>query len=129
MLLSGQESIDLVPSYLLLGKASIGNRVLSKIKNTGLKQYIQAEEYLSLAKWAILKVQDCDAEVQGLLHRNIGLLYLSQGNYDDALQELALDVSFDTMTVLIKKVYYHSNANNPEHISGNLITQKRSLTR
>ena len=80
-MLSGQESIDLVPTYLLLGKASIG-----------LKQYSQAEEYLSMEKWALLKVKDCSQEIRGLLHRNIGLLYLSKGNYEDALKETALDV-------------------------------------
>jgi hypothetical protein len=32
MALSGQDSIDLVPSYLLLGKASIGNSILFKFK-------------------------------------------------------------------------------------------------
>eukprot|EP00842_Homolaphlyctis_polyrhiza_P001117 jgi/Hompol1/2005/HPOL_005309-RA len=46
---SGPSSIDLVPSYLLLGEASIG-----------LKQYKQAEDYLSLAKWAILKADHCE---------------------------------------------------------------------
>ena len=80
-LLSGQESIDLVPTYLLLGKASVG-----------LKQYTQAEEYLSLAKWAILKVHECSHEIRGLLHRNIGLIYVAKGNYEEALKELALDV-------------------------------------
>jgi tetratricopeptide (TPR) repeat protein len=94
MSLSGQNSIDLVPSYLLLGKASIG-----------LKKYNQAEEYLTLAKWAILKVSDCHPGMRGLLHRNIGLLNFSRGNYEDALQHLSLDV------------YYHSIAYNPEHIS------------
>jgi tetratricopeptide (TPR) repeat protein len=80
-MLSGHESIDLVPTYLLLGKASIG-----------LKQYSQAEEYLSMAKWALLKLKDFSQEIRGLLHRNIGLLYLSKGNYEDALKETALDV-------------------------------------
>jgi hypothetical protein len=71
-----------------------------------LKQYSQAQEYLSLAKWAILKTPNCDPSVKGALHRNIGLLYLSQGHFENALNELALDV------------YYHSVAHSPEHISG-----------
>lgn len=104
MLLSGQESIDLVPTYLLLGKASIG-----------LKQYAQAEEYLSMAKWAILKVKDCSQEIRGLLHRNIGLLYLAKANYKDALKETALDVCFLSFDF---KVYYHSISHDPDHISG-----------
>ena len=70
-----------------MGKASIGH-----------KQYTQAEEYLSLAKWAILKVKECSHEIRGRLHRNISLLYIAKGNYDDALKELALDVTLSTIT-------------------------------
>lgn len=90
----GQNSIELVPSYLLLGEASIG-----------LKQYSQAEDYLSLAKWAILKAQTCQNGIRSQLHRNFGLLYASQGNYDEALIQLAQDI------------YYSSLDHGPEHIS------------
>ncbi|KAI8924410.1 hypothetical protein BC831DRAFT_465792 [Entophlyctis helioformis] len=91
---AGPSSIDLVPSYLLLGEASIG-----------LKQYKQAEDYLSLAKWAILKADHCENSVRSQLHRNFGLLYASQGDYEKALNQLALDV------------YYISVAKNPEDIA------------
>lgn len=78
----GHDSIQLVPSYLLLGESSIG-----------LKQYKQAEDYLSLAKWAVLKVESaCHPTIRAQLHRNLGMLYSSKGNYEDALQELAHDV-------------------------------------
>ncbi|KAH6565725.1 hypothetical protein BASA61_010069 [Batrachochytrium salamandrivorans] len=91
---SGANSIDLVPSYLLLGKASIG-----------LKQYKQAEGYLSQANWAILKAESCEDTVRAQLHRNFGLLYASQGQYDKALGQLAQDI------------YYISLSKGPEHIS------------
>ncbi|KAJ3290349.1 Zinc finger MYND domain-containing protein 12 [Rhizoclosmatium sp. JEL0117] len=90
----GQDSIQLVPSYLLLGEASIG-----------LKQYPQAEDYLSLAKWAILKVPDCEHRIRSQMHRNFGLLYASLGKYDDALAQLSQDI------------YYASLVKGPEHIS------------
>ncbi|KAJ3041219.1 Zinc finger MYND domain-containing protein 12 [Rhizophlyctis rosea] len=99
----GQNSIELVPSYLLLGEASIG-----------LKQYDQAEDYLSLAKWAVLKAdQDAasrggkgaaDEMVRSQLCRNFGLLYASQGKEGEALESLALDI------------YYSSLGKGPEHI-------------
>lgn len=81
--LFGQASIDLVPSYLLLGEASIG-----------LGRYQQAEEYLSLAKFAILKKPDCAYSLRSQLHRNFGRLYSSQGKYDEALQQLANDIYY-----------------------------------
>ena len=58
----------------------------------GLKQYEQAETYLSHAKWAILKADHCENAVRSQLHRNFGLLYASQGSYDKALYQLAMDV-------------------------------------
>ncbi|KAI8802818.1 hypothetical protein BJ742DRAFT_858025 [Cladochytrium replicatum] len=89
----GQDSIELVPSYLLLGEASIG-----------LKQYGQAEDYLSLAKWAVLKAEHCDHAIRSQLHRNLGMLYISQGNVGEALKQLSNDI------------YYSSLAKDPEHI-------------
>ncbi|KAJ3024541.1 UNVERIFIED_CONTAM: Zinc finger MYND domain-containing protein 12 [Siphonaria sp. JEL0065] len=89
----GQDSIELVPSYLLLGEASIG-----------LKQYPQAEDYLSLAKWAILKAPDCEHRIRSQMHRNFGLLYASQGEYGEALAQLAQDI------------YYASLEKGPENI-------------
>lgn len=75
--------MELVPAYLLLGEASIG-----------LKQYAQAEEYLSLAKWSVLKSPGCENSVRAQLHRNFGLLYASQGRSEEAIQQLANDVCF-----------------------------------
>ncbi|KAJ3123213.1 Zinc finger MYND domain-containing protein 12 [Nowakowskiella sp. JEL0407] len=82
----GQNSIELVPSYLLLGEASIG-----------LKQYKQSEDYLSLAKWAVLKAEKCENKIRSQLHRNFGMLYASQGNYEEALKQLALDIYYSSL--------------------------------
>lgn len=81
MLVYGPDAVELVPAYLLLGEASIG-----------LKQYAQAEEYLSLAKWSVLKSPGCENSVRAQLHRNFGLLYASQGRFDEAVKQLAHDV-------------------------------------
>lgn len=55
----------------------------------GLQRYKQAEEYLSLAKWAVLKKPDCSNSLKSNLYRNFGKLYFSQGKYQDALYQLA----------------------------------------
>ncbi|KAJ3296010.1 Zinc finger MYND domain-containing protein 12 [Borealophlyctis nickersoniae] len=105
----GQNSIELVPSYLLLGEASIG-----------LKQYSQAEDYLSLAKWAVLKAPTCADSVRAQLCRNFGLLYSSEGSFDEALQQLALDGGIGAYRFVLgvdAQIYYSSLAKGPEHIS------------
>lgn len=90
----GPDAIELVPAYLLLGEASIG-----------LKQYVQAEDYLSLAKWAVLKVDSvCHPAIRAQLHRNLGLLFSSKGDYQESLKQLANDV------------YFSSVATHPDHI-------------
>ena len=57
-----------------------------------MKRYAEAEDYLSLAKWAILKAKNCDNSVKSKLHRNFGQLYAAQEQYDKAIYQLALDV-------------------------------------
>ncbi|KAL7752149.1 hypothetical protein RI367_002192 [Sorochytrium milnesiophthora] len=93
--LYGSESTQLVPSYLLLGEASIG-----------LKQYDQAEDYLSLAKWALLKAksEESTTAISAHLHKNFGLLYLAKGNYAESVKNFALDI------------YYSSVLNGPNDI-------------
>lgn len=91
----GQNSIDLVPSYLLLGIYHLTSNIcLFNIGEAcvGLSRYKQAEEYLSLAKWAVLKKQDCSNSLKSNLYRNFGKLYFSQGKYQDALYQLANDI-------------------------------------
>ena len=89
----GQGKIELVPAYLLLGEASIGKGMFS-----------QAEEYLSMAKWVVLKHDDCSNEIKSQLHRNMGKLYTAQGKYEEALRQLSNDV------------YYSSLVYGPRHV-------------
>ncbi|WAR14938.1 ZMY12-like protein [Mya arenaria] len=78
----GLASIELVPSYLILGEASIG-----------LGRLEQAEEYLAQAQWTVLKTPECSNAIKSKLYRNLGLLYAAKGEYDEALRQLANDVT------------------------------------
>ena len=86
--LFGERSIELVPSYLLLAEA-----------NLGLRRNKQAEEFLSLANWSVLKHPDCSNAIRSQLHRNFGKLYASQGRYQEALQQLSSDVYFSSLEI------------------------------
>uniref|UniRef100_A0A1I8HQR6 MYND-type domain-containing protein n=1 Tax=Macrostomum lignano TaxID=282301 RepID=A0A1I8HQR6_9PLAT len=77
----GSSSVELVPSYLILGEASIGLQRLS-----------QAEEYLSQAQWTVLKTDNPSNAIKSQLHRNLGLLFSAKGDYGRALENLAIDV-------------------------------------
>lgn len=89
----GSGRIELVPAYLLLAES-----------NLGLKRYKVAEEFLLYANWSVLKNPECSNELKSQLYRNFGKLYASQGRFNDALKQLALDV------------YYSSLESGPEHI-------------
>jgi tetratricopeptide (TPR) repeat protein len=86
--LYGPGSIELVPEYLLLGEASIG-----------LSRFQQAEEYLSLGKYAILKQENCSNTLKSQLHRNFGKLYARQGKHRQAIEQLAHDVYASSLDV------------------------------
>lgn len=92
--LYGANHIELVPSYLLLGEGSIR-----------LARFKEAEEYLSLAKWALLKCDDAPFEVRAELARNFGLLYAAQGRHAEALRHLANDA------------YYCASVFGPDHVN------------
>lgn len=47
-----------------------------------------------MAKWAVMKSNECDYEIKAQLSRNFGLLYASQANYDGALDQLSEDVYY-----------------------------------
>ncbi|XP_002731142.1 zinc finger MYND domain-containing protein 12-like [Saccoglossus kowalevskii] len=83
----GLNSIELVPSYLILGEASIGLGKLS-----------QAEEYLAQAQWTVLKTPDCGDAIKSKLYRNLGLLYAAQGNFEESLRQLANDIYYASET-------------------------------
>ncbi|KAK7094179.1 zinc finger MYND domain-containing protein 12-like [Littorina saxatilis] len=77
----GIASIELVPSYLILGEASIGMGRLS-----------QAEEYLAQAEWTVLKTPNVSAAIKSRLHRNLGLLHAARSDFPEALRQLADDI-------------------------------------
>lgn len=77
----GLSSVELVPAYLVLGEASIG-----------LGRLTQAEEYLSQARWTVLKTPDCDASIKSKMYRICGLLQAAKGNFSDALKNYANDI-------------------------------------
>ncbi|EDV24165.1 Zinc finger MYND domain-containing protein 12 [Trichoplax sp. H2] len=79
--LYGLNSIELVPSYLLLGEASIG---LGRLK--------QGEDYLSQAQWTVLKTPECPNQIKSKLYRNLGLLHAAKKNHSEALLQLADDI-------------------------------------
>ena len=89
----GNDSIEIVPTYLLLAEA-----------NLGLKRLQAAEEFLSLANWSVLKNPECSNRIRSQLHRNFGKLYAAQGKNPEALQQLSQDV------------YYASLEVGPEHV-------------
>ncbi len=91
--LYGDGGIEIVPPYLLLAQAT-----------TGLRKYKQAEEYLSLAKWCVLKNHRCSDSLKSQLYRNFGKLYQSQGKAEESLTHHG------------HSVYYSSLAVGPEHI-------------
>ncbi|XP_046558779.1 zinc finger MYND domain-containing protein 12-like [Haliotis rubra] len=97
----GLSSIELVPSYLILGEASIG-----------LGRLAQAEEYLAQAQWTVLKTPECSNAIKSKLYRNLGLLYAAKGEYGAALRQLADDIyhaseEFGTEDIRTSGGYFH----------------------
>ena len=84
----GDQSVELVPAYLLLAEA-----------NLGLRRYKAAEEFLSLANWSVLQNPECSNLIRSQLHRNFGKLYAGQGKHVEALKQLAHDVYFSSLEV------------------------------
>lgn len=80
--LHGLNSVELVPSYLILGEA-----------NQGLGKFTQAQEYLSQAEWTVEKNPDCPLPIVSKLHRNIAMLQMAKNEFEEALRNLANDVS------------------------------------
>lgn len=79
--LFGLKSVDLVPSYLILGEAS-----------QGLGSLTQAQEYLSQAEWTVAKNAQCPNNILHKLYRNMAMLQMSQGHLEQALRNLANDI-------------------------------------
>ncbi|XP_041508736.1 zinc finger MYND domain-containing protein 12 [Microtus oregoni] len=101
MNMHGHSSVELVPAYLLLAEASLG-----------LGRIVQAEEYLSQARWTVLKSTDCSNATHSLLHRNLGLLYMAKENHEEARYHLANDIyfascAFGTEDIRTSGGYFH----------------------
>ncbi len=79
--LHGLKSVDLIPSYLILGEAS-----------QGLGSLPQAQEYLSQAEWTVVKNQNCPLSILHKIHRNMAMLQILQNQTEAALRNLANDV-------------------------------------
>ena len=91
--LYGEGAVELVAAYLRMAEA-----------NVGLARYQQAEQFLSMANWSILKNPDASNALRSKLHRNFGKVYAARGKLDEALDELAKDI------------YCSSLASGPEHV-------------
>lgn len=89
----GEGRLELVSAHLLLSEA-----------NLGAKRFHQAEQYLTLANWVLVKNPQASDALRSTLRRNFGKLYAAQGRYEEALHHLADDI-------------YHSSLQfGPEHV-------------
>ncbi|KAI8824334.1 uncharacterized protein EV422DRAFT_317033 [Fimicolochytrium jonesii] len=124
----GPDAAQLIPSYLLLGESSIG-----------LGQLSQAEEYLSLARWALMKRASARAEADGggggVEHRSgepgepVVDVEAKAQRIEDAVVEALLNRNFGLLWKAKKKyteardcfaadIYFSSLVkNDPEHVS------------
>lgn len=59
-----------------------------------LNQHEQAEEFLSIASWCIIKNANCPAHVRAELHQHFGLLYVARNSMDKAVENLATCVYY-----------------------------------
>lgn len=80
----GDGHMELVPAYLLLAEA-----------NLGLSRWSNAEHFLSMANWTLLKNPETPNNVLfSQLFRDFGKLYSGQGKFQEALWQFSNDVSF-----------------------------------
>ncbi|XP_065889791.1 zinc finger MYND domain-containing protein 12-like [Dysidea avara] len=90
--LYGNGSIDSTPAYFALAEANIG-----------LGQLKDAEQYLSQAQWVVLQTSDCAPSIKSRLHRDLGLLFMAQGDGQGSKKHFAEDI------------YHSSLAYGPHH--------------
>ncbi|XP_028663521.1 zinc finger MYND domain-containing protein 12 [Erpetoichthys calabaricus] len=81
--LYGINTIESVPSYLLLAEV-----------NLGLGRLMQAEEYLTQSQWVIMKNPECSHVLHQKLCRSYGLLCSIKGDLEEAIRYLANEVYF-----------------------------------
>ncbi|NXN34503.1 ZMY12 protein, partial [Nycticryphes semicollaris] len=97
----GSNSLQLVPSYLLLAEAS-----------TGVGHFLEASKYLSQAEWIVLTTPGCSAALQYKLQRGLGLFCSAKGNFEQALYHLANDIYIASSAFGLKSIeasggYFH----------------------
>jgi tetratricopeptide (TPR) repeat protein len=81
--LYGTNSLEQIEAYFLLAKA-----------NQSLKRYREAEEFLSIASWTVIKNRDASSHIKAELHSNFGLVYVMEGNLEKAIEHLAKNVYY-----------------------------------
>ena len=59
----------------------------------GLSMLREAEQYLAQAQWVVLQTPNCDPAIKSQLYRDLGLLFIAQGNASEAKKHFAEDVS------------------------------------
>ncbi|KAL9652170.1 hypothetical protein ABK040_013939 [Willaertia magna] len=80
----GKDSIHQVEAYFLLSKAC---QLMKKFK--------QAEEYLSIANWTVVKNREtCPLGLRAELHQHFGLLYVQQKKTKEAMENMAASVYY-----------------------------------
>ena len=62
-------------------------------KYVGLGQLRDAEQYLAQAQWVVLQTSDCAPSIKSRLHRDLGLLFMAQGDGQGSKKHFAEDVS------------------------------------
>jgi tetratricopeptide (TPR) repeat protein len=83
--LFGEFSIEVVEPMLQLSQSCLG-----------LNQLKQAEEYLALAQWNVLSVDNCSDKVLARLHLLSGRVLTAQGNFNNAKEELAQGIYYSS---------------------------------
>lgn len=58
----------------------------------------EAEQYLAQAQWVVLQTPNCDPSIKSQLYRDLGLLFIAQGNASEAKKHFAEDVSAVSQT-------------------------------
>lgn len=73
----GEGKLELVSAHLLLAEA-----------NLGAGRFSQAEQFLTLANWVLVKNPEASDALRSTLRRNFGKLYAAQGRFEEALRHL-----------------------------------------
>eukprot|EP01135_Chromosphaera_perkinsii_P010729 Nk52_evm8s2209 gene=Nk52_evmTU8s2209 len=100
MQIFGENSLELVEPYYILGEATSGS---GKFK--------QATEYLTYAKWIIMKNPDCGDTLKSKLYRHFGILAMQKGEHAEAVRYISneifhLAVAYGAESVFTATAYY-----------------------